>query len=183
MEISCSGCSAIFTKIRKEHDRQVRSGRKYFFCSRRCFGKNKGKNNLNDGNRLSEHMSQMQKLAATTNTKYFGEDKAFAEILRRVRQRKKEHDLDLEFLRDLWTKQAGRCRLTNIPLVLESRDPVVRASLDRIDSKLGYVEGNVQFVSCSINWAKNSGTNEDVRRLVQLIVEASNPSGRYRRRD
>lgn len=183
MKITCSGCDTEFHKADKEYNRQIRHGRTEFYCNRRCFAKTKGRLNLTEGNRSASHMQLMGKRSQEVLTKYHGEDRVFYEVIRRARNRRHTNDMTVEYLRGLWEAQGQCCALTGIGLVLTGTDPVVRASLDRIDSKLGYVEGNVQFVSCSINWAKNSGTNEDVHRLVRLIVEASNPSSRYRRRD
>ena len=39
---------------------------------------------------------------------------------------------------------------------------LMKASLDRIDSSKGYVEGNVEFVCCAINLAKNDFCKEAV---------------------
>lgn len=173
--VICSGCNKSFDKPKKEHDRQVRLGRVGFYCDRACFGRCRGKDNLGEGCRSPEHLLKIGVLAAKSRTKFFDkDDKVFGEMLRRARHRKKgPSDLDVEYLKSLWGQQQHRCHLTGITLSLEGNDPVVRASLDRIDSKQGYVKGNVQFISCSINWAKNSGTNDDIRRLVMLIMEAS----------
>ncbi len=174
MQVICVGCSSTFDKLQKEYDRQKRRGRNEFYCSRQCFGRAKGSANLGEGYvSTPEHLSKMCSLAAKANTKFYGDEKVFGEILRRARQRKRGFDLDIECLRNIWESQQGRCRLTNISLVLSGSDPVVRASLDRIDPTKGYVRGNVQFVSCSVNWAKNSGVDDDIRRLVKLIVAAN----------
>lgn len=174
MQVVCAECSSTFQKLQKEYDRQKRKGRNEFYCSRQCFGKTRGRENLGKGyTSTPEQLSKMCVIAAKANTKFHGEDKVFGEFLRRARQRKKGFDLDIGHLRDIWANQQGRCRLTNIGLVLSGSDPVVRASLDRIDPTKGYVKGNVQFVSCSVNWAKNSGVDDDIHRLVKLIVAAN----------
>jgi len=59
--------------------------------------------------------------------------------------------IDGKYLNRLWSKQMGRCALSGVPLTLaEVESPLGRskktASLDRIDSSKGYVEGNLQFV-------------------------------------
>lgn len=71
-------------------------------------------------------------------------------------------NITLEYLKDLWEKQEGRCPYTGWELEnfettsLWSNHQLhpKTASLDRIDSKLGYIEGNVQFVSLMANYAK-----------------------------
>ena len=45
------------------------------------------------------------------------------------------------------------------------------ASLDRIDSKLGYVKGNLQFISIICNQAKNNLTHENMMTFLKTICE------------
>jgi hypothetical protein len=71
-------------------------------------------------------------------------------------------NITLEYLKDLWEKQEGRCpytgwELENFETTSQWNNHQLNtktASLDRIDSKLGYIEGNVQFVSVMANYAK-----------------------------
>jgi len=44
------------------------------------------------------------------------------------------------------------------------------ASLDRIDSSKGYIEGNVQWVHRKINMMKQSYTQEEFIELCQAVV-------------
>lgn len=77
-------------------------------------------------------------------------------------------DIDLTYLTELWEKQDGKCAITHIPIILPSNAKTWgkgkkpdNASLDRIDSKLGYIKGNVQFIALSINLAKTDFSQED----------------------
>jgi hypothetical protein len=71
-------------------------------------------------------------------------------------------NITLEYLKDLWEKQEGKCpytgwQLENFETTSQWNNHKLNpkaASLDRIDSKLGYIEGNVQFVSVMANYAK-----------------------------
>jgi hypothetical protein len=57
----------------------------------------------------------------------------------------------------LFDAQQQRCALSGVPIVLDVPDrerPQRTASLDRIDSRLGYVSGNVQWVHKTINKMK-----------------------------
>ena len=58
-------------------------------------------------------------------------------------------DLDQKFL-----LQGGACALSGISMILEKGSPY-RPSIDRIDSSLGYVIGNFQFVCSVVNIMKN----------------------------
>lgn len=80
-------------------------------------------------------------------------------------------NVDAEYLKDLWEAQAGRCALTNIPLMHGGNNLNLKASLDRKDSSIGYVKGNVQFVSCAINYAKSSESDSVIHDLVRLLFE------------
>ncbi|QGH79428.1 hypothetical protein SEA_LIMPID_101 [Streptomyces phage Limpid] len=59
-------------------------------------------------------------------------------------------DLTPEYLWSEWEKQNGKCIYTGMQLTHG-----VDASLDRIDSSIGYVEGNVQWVHRDINRMKS----------------------------
>ena len=63
-------------------------------------------------------------------------------------------DLSIEYLDSLWLYQGGRCAYTNEKLWFGRSKVSGNASLDRIDSALGYVEGNVQFVHKDVNIMK-----------------------------
>ena len=51
-----------------------------------------------------------------------------------------------------------------------------RASIDRINSDVGYVAGNIQWVSATINSMKNQLSRDEVIRIAKLIVENENIS-------
>lgn len=81
---------------------------------------------------------------------------------RRVKANGRLLTINLEYLKDLWEKQEGRCPYTGWELENFATTSLwdnhqlhpKTASLDRIDSRLGYIEGNVQFVSVMANYAK-----------------------------
>lgn len=68
-------------------------------------------------------------------------------------------DLDLKFLWELFLSQDRKCRLTGDALTLaRSREGYFHgegnASIDRIDSTLGYTKDNVQWVTKDVNCMK-----------------------------
>ena len=86
-------------------------------------------------------------------------------------------DLDEEYMVDLLKKQEGKCVYSGVDLVTTLRrkktDPPIdhrfALSLDRIDSNLGYVKGNVQFISISMNYMKNTLSHEQTLELIKII--------------
>lgn len=72
----------------------------------------------------------------------------------------KDIDIDMNYIWDLFLQQKRRCVLTNIELTFPKNNGSKAkrestASLDRIDSDMGYVRGNVQWVHKHINIMKN----------------------------
>lgn len=64
---------------------------------------------------------------------------------------RKSVDIDItkDYIVRLFRKQEGKCAISGQKIVLG-----VNASLDRIDSSLGYIKGNVQWVNKDVNLMK-----------------------------
>lgn len=96
----------------------------------------------------------------------------------RVRQRNKKkarillHTINYDYIINLWHKQQGKCAISNIPMAYE-RHSLYSISIDRIDSELGYVPGNVQLVCKAINFAKSNKSNEDLRSFLNTIINTN----------
>ena len=73
-----------------------------------------------------------------------------------------EITIDEEHLHHLFEKQGGKCAYSGMDITLPKKwdDKDYNASVDRIDSGKGYVEGNVQFVHRHINIMKNIYSND-----------------------
>lgn len=92
-------------------------------------------------------------------------------IARGAKSRNLEFTITQEYAWELFIKQSRRCALTGVLLYMPSRYSInkhnknstscVKASLDRIDSSLGYIPGNVQWVSWNQNKMKQN-LSEDV---------------------
>ncbi|HVI42284.1 MAG TPA: hypothetical protein VM577_16650 [Anaerovoracaceae bacterium] len=97
----------------------------------------------------------------------------FREHLRKARRRKFECKITLQDLKDIWNRQNGRCVYTGISLVhphyKNQIDPIYQASLDRIDSSLGYIPSNLQFVCLPMNLAKSSFNDAAMKKFIDLI--------------
>lgn len=84
--------------------------------------------------------------------------------------------LSPEYLEDLWVKQNGKCALSNLDITLDVRSIDVKytkgtASLDRIDSTIGYIEGNVQWVHKYINYMKCDFTQNE---FIDFCIAVAN---------
>lgn len=160
VEIVCSNkeCGNTFLKDGSEVRRNLKLERNNF-CSLECSGK------IN-----SKHLNKGYIGDTGKSDKYTG----LREYLRRVKKRNKVYDITLGDLLTQWEKQKGICPYTGIELVQakDCSDEVMyrKASLDRIDSKLGYVKGNIQFTSASANYAKGTMTDEEMVEFCKLIT-------------
>jgi hypothetical protein len=100
------------------------------------------------------------------------------EIMRRIKARcidnqRLTYDIDTAYLVNLWEEQKGKCSYTGIDLILPSEkginDKIFTSSLDRKDSNIGYIKGNVHFVSMGINYMKNNMSHEDTIKFIDII--------------
>jgi len=123
----------------------------------------------------------------------FDEFSPFRWFIRTTKQRTKsknrsnekfqEFNLSLEYLKDLWKKQSGICPLTGCNLILpkgtgnevawENKSPY-NASLDRIDNSIGYLEGNVRFISVMANYARNTFSDDQLIEFCQQVSSFRN---------
>lgn len=76
-----------------------------------------------------------------------------------AKRREIEFSVSIEYLQEIWEKQNRKCAISGLALIMETRQRLkikATASLDRIDSSKGYIEGNVWWVHKHVNIAKNS---------------------------
>lgn len=76
----------------------------------------------------------------------------------------------------IWEEQQGRCAISNLPMSwakgnnkgLARWDSV---SIDRIDSTLGYIPGNLRLILFCINAFRGSASDEQMHRVVDAILK------------
>jgi hypothetical protein len=95
----------------------------------------------------------------------------FAIRMRSCRARSKEKDLPFnlttEYLESIWT---GTCPAFGTTLNINSKKGSEgHAQLDRIIPNLGYVEGNVVWLSERANRIKDDASLEDLERLIKWL--------------
>jgi len=168
----CPVCKDDFERATKEVNRWRRKDpNRVFYCGRKCSGKAVSKN-------LGEYLGNGDpSLLMPSNRK--DEFSRFRYFMQKARNRRHATDLDLPFLRDLWTDQEGRCALSGVLMDLprstgawasRTHDPL-KPSLDRIDSSKGYLKGNVRFVTVIANMARQSWTDEQVVAFCRAVVQ------------
>ena len=80
----------------------------------------------------------------------------------------REFNIDFSYIKSLYDEQQGKCRYSGrlIGIVNKNRDIM---SIDRIDSKLGYIRTNVQLVSSTVNWMKSDLEEIRFMELVRIV--------------
>lgn len=160
IKVKCHVCGKEFDKPLNEYNRRIRLGKTKFYCDLSCYGKDSNSHLRKYDGKYKHNLKR-------------GSDKdefsPFREFIR-CAKRRRETDIDLEYLKDLWEKQDGKCAITKIEMILERNHLPFQASLDRIDCSKGYVKGNVRFICLIANYARNKWDDEAV---TQFIARAS----------
>lgn len=82
-------------------------------------------------------------------------------------------DLDLKYLLDLYDSQQGRCALSGVPMTYRAGvgRTSTNISIDRIDSRRGYLRGNVQLVCDLVNRMKQDLQEDELVVWCRNILE------------
>jgi hypothetical protein len=168
-KVKCYTCGNEFEKRNADYNRTERLGQRHFCClscsvttrnkelspeeRKNCYDISK-----HSGNRLDEYSP-------------------FKIYLNKGRISLSKHkcEIDVIYLKEMWDKQKGICPYTGIKMILPKNTKeysirsLKKASLDRIDSSKDYIKGNVEFVCCAINLAKNSFTRKEMEIFISEI--------------
>lgn len=101
-------------------------------------------------------------------------------VTREIKQKKRhkiEIDLTIEFAWSLFLKQERRCFLSGLPIAFSRDFRYNTASLDRIDSSLGYTKDNVQWVHKTINFMKRTYSQEYFIEMCKKVAENNGVCG------
>jgi glycerol-3-phosphate dehydrogenase len=175
IQLTCDGCGIVFQKEKNEYNRRIKRGSSRFFCTSACAGKvtggwSKVRESLKENGNLydiSSHANNKVDLYTP-----------FKPHFRRIKRRRHDHDITLQDLKDQWEVQLGKCAYSKVSLISDKLNrkhnisPVYLASLDRIDSTKGYLKGNIQWVSVSMNYAKNNMSHEQMLELCEMIKKS-----------
>jgi hypothetical protein len=82
-------------------------------------------------------------------------------------------NLSLDDLADLYEEQKQRCALTDLDIAfpLVGHPQKALASIDRIDSNVGYTIENIQWVHKDVNLMKQNLSEDILLKLCKQIVE------------
>ena len=100
----------------------------------------------------------------------------WSDITRNAHSRNLEVTVTLEGIWNLFLKQNRNCAISGVPLYFEHemgnrmRDDKT-ASLDRIDSSKGYVEGNVQWIHKNLNAMKSDLSDQELIAWCKTIAD------------
>jgi hypothetical protein len=102
--------------------------------------------------------------------------KIFSHIKSHAIKRDQEFNITIEHIWNLFLHQDRKCALSGLPIRFslsdkEHRKRLTTASLDRIDSNKGYIEGNVQWVHKDINWMKNDFDNQYFIEICKKVAQ------------
>jgi len=89
--------------------------------------------------------------------------------IRRSRGRDLENSITLDDIEGLRETQQNKCIYTGRELVWK-RHHKNKASIDRIDSSIGYIPSNIHLVTSQTNAAKSDMSDEDFMELIMDIV-------------
>jgi len=85
-------------------------------------------------------------------------------LIRRI-----DWNVSFDYLAELLIEQDFKCALTGWDIhAMEINSP---ASLDRIDSSIGYVEGNLQWVNSKVNMMKQQYSQEDFIKVCLAVAD------------
>lgn len=120
-------------------------------------------------------------LVGAINHRWRGVGRVPKIVLTRIRHhaksKKRECNVSLKYLSELFEKQEGKCALSGLDLDFGVSNTVEQtASLDRIDSSLGYIIGNVQWVHKNVNWMKQDMSDGDFLTMCRTIVDYNDKS-------
>ena len=91
----------------------------------------------------------------------------------RAKKNNLEFNLTEEYIYQLWNIQKGLCAISGIPLTSNYGDGVIEtnASIDRTDSNIGYIVGNVQLTCQAVNRMKGTMNNEQLLFFCENVVK------------
>jgi hypothetical protein len=121
--------------------------------------------------KISSRKSYKRKVKDTENSVESSIRQMLPVIKSRAKRRKRGFSIDVDYILNLWNKQKGRCKLSGLPMTTGIGSLGSKLSIDRIDSKKGYVKGNCQLVLTAVNISKNDLTQTEFIKLCKAVAK------------
>lgn len=177
--LECFWCKQEFNRIKSEHTRNEKKNRKTF-CNATC--QTRYYNSIRDKNQCRKNFAPIKNWIAKNGypikkDEYSDFRRLLSITKNRATKGKKDFNLTLEYLKQVWENQKSICPYTGWKLSLDRDSEKIstwnryKASIDRIDSSKGYVEGNIQYVCFMANIAKNTFTEEELLIFCKAVSE------------
>lgn len=98
----------------------------------------------------------------------------WSSVISSASKRKLVFNISIEYAYNIFKNQHYKCSLSGMKISLSRNKKKIlsTASLDRIDSSKGYVEGNIQWVHKDVNKMKNNFNEDYFKFLCKKISEA-----------
>lgn len=172
-KFTCDYCGEEAEKPASEITRNEKLGR-HSFCSRHCASSYNAKH-YRSKTLSPKQLAHLKRISAIAKQQRRDEYSCFRYTFRSVKRRFHQVDITLDDLKEQWDLQKGICPYTNIQLTLPEDKNIQkipfceRASLDRINSSLGYVKGNIQWIALPINLMKSTMSDLETKQFLKRI--------------
>lgn len=164
-KVICNNCNKEFLKNKSEIKRSAKLKRQHY-CSLKC-----------SGHKNYQHLSLAGNIKNLIPDNLRDEFTPYKYFYMLAKRRDPNSILMLEDIKTIWKRQKGRCILSGIEMNLplstrgfEKSFHPYNASLDRINSSIGYTKDNVRFICLMANLAKNKWNDDDLINFAQAIV-------------
>lgn len=161
-------------------DRFIKNGIAYWNCKCDC-GNNQviiGQHQIVSGETKSCGCICRRKKSLCRNWKGYGEISGylFCRYKAGAESRALDFEVNIEYLWNLFLEQEERCAISGISLIFPSSGTTSdgTASLDRIDSSKGYIEGNCRWVHKWLNIMKRDLGDKEFYTIIKQIYENKN---------
>lgn len=145
---------------RENPEKKAQYQREYFLKNRDRINSNSRKRRKDDPEKCKSYEARYRE-----SSPYRFLTHKFTQLKKESHRGKKSpryaNQIERQHLFDLWDKQKGLCAISGKQMV-HKRGSLYTISIDRIDSSLGYVNGNVQLVCKAINLAKSIHSNAEI---------------------
>ncbi len=174
VRVVCDYCKKEISKPKNEYNRRLRLGKDKFYCNNQCSG------HIQDNiTRINSYEDRYDIGQYSSNRKdEFSLFRWYMKVMKNPDRKFVNFDIDLQYLKDLWESQSGICPISGIQMELRTHsncnkflaDPNT-ASIDRIDNSIGYVKGNIRFITNMANMARNKFSDEQLIYFCRKVTD------------